>query len=1403
MMRTCVVLLYILCFGMASAQSDGNRDRLVMHFENLTVHEKLPSQRVLCVWQDRRGMMWLGTEEGLCKYDGYRFKEYVADIHNPNSISNNAVRAICEDAYGHLWIGTDGGGLNYFVPEEERFCQIPLTDKTVGENDELKVYSLLLDNQNDLWVGSYGAGLFRIHLPESCQTLIQRISSKKLLIESYTHDPVLNQSIHDDHIFSLYQDHSGTLWVGTDDYGTKQGGALHRIIFKGHDREVLGFQQFRSEPGNPFSLGSNYIMSMYEDHNGNFWVCNWQGGLNLFDRSSGRVIRYQHNPADSTALNNNNVYTIVEDHEGRLWVGTYGGGMSLMVNDRNGDYRFIPFRHHAADPNSLIGNHVRQIYPDRTGLLWVITWKSGVSKVRVHNNPFSQIPPPGLTDKDTITDVVTAMEQLSDGTILVATERCGICRLDTSRNSLIPLKVAYHGINFSGNQPIQKIWQHKSGQLMIRWNNEWYPVQYKPDGISEAGYKITGLAGPLSLFKPFKRFASDTLLQHIMRTYRVFNTDSKGILWVGDGQSLYRLDTHSDTLDMKEFRRNSLNPAALKGYQVTAIQEDTNGGIWVATMDALNLLDPVTGQFTYYTMKDGLPGNAISGLLADTKGHFWLATDGGLVRFDPQLKRFNTFHKQDGLPFEIFNTRVGYGMEDLQVFTACKSTSDGRFILGSAKHGLLSFHPDSVFHNQVVPQIVITGLTVLNIPVTIGDRINGRQLLNREISYTDHLVLSYRERGFTLSFAALDYLQATDNLYRYHLDPFDHDWQMTDAGKRFARYSNLKPGVYHFQVTGTNNDGVWNNTGARLDILIRPPWWNTGWFRVMVVTVIVIILVISRILTIQRQRMLQELKLDKLKMKELDRFTQMRIGFYTNVTHEFRTPVSLILGPVQSLLEKNNWDPATKESLGLIRRNALRMLNLVNQLIDFRKLEKQALQLQVERDDLVGYTRGIANLFRENALSRNITFTFIAPVDPLIGCFDKAAIDKMVFNLLSNAFKFTRQNGSVTISVTPDSVTDPAHVTITVKDTGSGMTTDELKRIFTRFYQSDDHQPGSGIGLSIVKELTELHHGTILVDSKSGVGSVFRIVFPFLETDYADHERIQRESQTTFHQPFSDALSTTDGKESYNDMTLPENAHSKENYSLLLVEDHPDMRQYIRMGLPPDFLVSEVSNGNDALTWINNHQPDIILADVMMPGMGGFELTRRIKENIETSHIPVFLITALPDKESQLLGLQSGADDYIVKPFDLQLLVHKIQNQLKTHREFLQKFRVFPDVVLDQMPAGPIDKDFLNQLTKQVENHCPDPGFGVNELVASMGMSRSVLFRKIKSLTGMNINELITLIRIRKARNLLSTQNKSVKEIAYLVGFSDPKYFSTVFKKHFGISPSEIKKEYTWHLASS
>ncbi len=1350
MVRFGLVLAAFLLTISASVNSQNPQNDLVVKFQNLTVQDKLPSHRVLCVCQDQRGFMWFGTEEGLCRYDGHDFVEFFADINDPYSLKNHAVRSITEDLFGNLWIGTDGGGLHYFDQKTWRFHSYPLPYQPLDDEHSKPghIYAILRTTNEQFWIGSYGQGLYQLPFYKSPENIIEKCTNGDASGIIHIIPDDTQTGLHDINVFCLYEDKEGTIWIGTDDYGTDEGGALHKLISSGSSPNDYSFRQYRSVKGDETTLGSNYIMSMYEDSKGRFWVCNWEGGLNLLDRKTDQVKCFRPGNKEGD-INCDNIYSITEDHNGNLWVASYGGGIS-MISEFNGEMYFIPYLKEDGNPNSIIGDYVRQIFADKSGLLWAITWKSGISRIRISSNPFKHIPLPNHLLSDTISEVVQQLRLVDSLKAVLFTEKQGYMILDVGTN------------------------------LSYKFSDLSSPDQWPRESI-----RTTRLA---------RQFAGNLSFERLIENARVYLEDSNGDLWIGKSTSLYHIRSGPlNDFTVEEFFRNSQNPASLKGYHVTGIVEDNTGRIWVSTFDALNYYDSKDQSFKYFTMKDGLPGNAISGMLLDDKNLIWLATEGGLARFDPVSLNTLNYSEADGLPFTEFCSRISYGMEDYQVFPTYLKLQDGRFLFSSVQYGFVLFHPDSVFRNVGEPRTWITGFNIMNARVNPENVRTSAKEAGTEISFARSLFLDSKDKSFSFNISVLDYYAPDLTQFAYRLRPIDDSYRYMDPGIQQVTFSLLPHGEYVFEVLGANSDGIWSTEPAQVYVHIPEPWFSKTWFRLLLFVSITLIVTILLIRSKQRNQILNDLSIERLRSEEHDKYTQMRLSFYTNVTHEFRTQLTLILGPLGKL-ERLLPSADVKSDFSIMKRNGLRLLNLVNQLMDFRKIETNAVQIQVEEGDLTGYIRGICDLFSENVLSRGLHFKFSSNPISIHGYFDRSAIDKVVFNLLSNAFKYTQKNGTILVSMSLfersiKKLGKPVRwVRIIVEDDGRGIPAHLQERIFERFYQVDGTSDGSGIGLSIVKSLLDLHYGDISLESEPGKGTIFKVEIPIDEEAYSQDEISDR----TIHAgaDFSSFRPRLEGGNGKSKLSVVKD--ESKLYEVLIVEDNQDMLSFIDGILKQEYKTRRANSAEIALHILENNEPDMILTDLLMPGIGGIEFVRSLKENAKYSHIPIIVITALEGKEYELSSLRLGAEDFLRKPFDAEILGLKVQNLLKKRGQFRDTFINGTGRESPNMTVSRKDQDFLNSLMQSIDSNYSNPAFGVKDLVDLMGMSHSVLLRKVRSLTGQSLNELIVIVRLEKSREYLIEDNLPIKEVAYLTGFSDPKYFSTRFKRKYGKSPSLI-----------
>jgi signal transduction histidine kinase/DNA-binding response OmpR family regulator len=915
--------------------------------------------------------------------------------------------------------------------------------------------------------------------------------------------------------------------------------------------------------------------------------------------------------------------------------------------------------------------------------------------------------------------------------------------------------------------------------------------------------------------------------------------DKSGVLWVGTGNGLNQFDREKE-----QFIRHPFDPGNPKNsdISISSIHEDWKGRLWVGTMShGLHFFDRKTGSFSSVAKMDGLPSNQINGILEDNSENLWLHTENGIAKYNPDTKNIKVYDEKDGL-------RIGRN-----IFKAFCKNDNGEMYFGGT-NGFVRFHPDKLRDNPHIPRVAITDFKIGYQTVAIG----VDSPLKKSITVTDSITLSYSENDLSFEFAALDYTAPDKNQYAYIMEGFDRDW-INSGTRRFANYTNLSPGEYTFRVKGSNNDGIWNEEGASLRIIINPPWWKTWWAYTLYGILLLAAFFSFRRYEINRQRLKHELELEHLyaekehleaeKVKELDR---LKSRFFANISHEFRTPMTLILGPLERLISQTA-DEKLHDTFLLMQRNGQRLLRLINQLLDLSKLEAGKMAMQAAPYDLEEVLKPLVMAFESLAGLREIELHFVPPPEPVILYLDRDKFEKIMTNLLFNAFKFTPEGESVIVDcefpkgaggIADSSIADMGFpegtgrnadlkdqseirdpkskisnfVKITVRDTGIGIPPNQLPHIFDRFYQASNFsygetlqatsQQGSGIGLALTRELVELHKGKIAVESEVGEGTTFTVHLPLGKEHLQKEEIVERKARSEERDAMSmssDQLSAISDQEMLNiegeqagidqspNRPIPKspNPQITQSPNILIVEDNPDMHAYIRDHLKNNYRVIEAENGVEGFKKAAKEMPDLIISDVMMPQMDGFELCAKLKTDERTSHIPVILLTARASWESKIEGLETGADAYLTKPFDAKELQIRIKNLIGQRRKLRERFSKEITLQPKDITVTSADEKFLMKIMDVIEAHLSDPDFRVEYLSKEVAISRAHLHRKLQALTDLSPVEFIRLMRMKRAAKLLEHHVGNISEIAYEVGFKNPAYFAECFRKQFGISPSK------------
>ena len=1366
-------------------------------FDHFTTNEGLSQSDVNCIYQDNLGFMWFGTHDGLNKYNGYEFTVYKPDINSTSSISSNLVFDIAGDSEGNLWIGTTGSGLNYFDRSTETFTryQNKYEDPKSLSNDH--IIKVFLDSKKRLWVGTRN-GLNMTDLKNSGDP----VGFLRLNLDN--NEPI--SRVNSNMVSCIFEDAIGQIWVGGPNglfklsrnrkgdyfllYVTKElelpEVGVASIAQDAQDRLLIGTDDGLYMLGNTkqsttaIKIHEDYCNELLVDQNNDLWGATNDGLIHLENTESNSQLTFkeklEYDPKNPGSLTKNVIKSLFLDKAGVLWIGTNGGGINKLDPLRK------QFRHiqKTADPNSLSYDKIRSMYEDSNGTLWVGTEGGGFNMLPQNND---NIQYQNFKNFDVVknTFAIVEVHSMPRKTLLVGGEgSLGLYQIDISRpnsvtkRDILPLHQFKYSVFSLFEDHNKTLWVGTYGGGLHRWKPTKKAGEFSESSFTNNTLDTTSI--------------SDNIIRNVLE-------DRQGNIWIATGNGLSVLSANQTMAEQPRFRnfKNSTEDStSISHNYILSLYESRNGDIWIGTFGGgLNRFVPgENGQkdkFIAYKEFDGLPNNVIKGILEDNDGHLWLSTNKGLSKFDPTQKTFKNYDVNDGLQSNEFQE------------LACLKRKNGEMLFGGV-NGFNAFYPKDIKDNSQVTETVITNFSIQNKPINTGEKINGRTILKKSIEKTDKIRLKYHENSFSFEFVSLHYAAPVKNRFAYKLEGFDQDWILAPSNNRFATYTNIAPGAYVLKVKASNNDGLWDQTPSQIEITVIPPFWKTNLAYVIYILLFLGILAgfwKYTIISASKKHQLEMEHLEKEKQEELQR---IKLEFFTNISHEFRTPLTLIKAPLE-YLQKNSGKIAERvvqEQYVLMQKNTNNLLKLVNQLLDFRKINQGKMRLVVRHTNIVAFIKEVAEPFQFLAHKKAIDFTVNSSEDFLRTWFDHDALEKITNNLLSNAFKFTPEQGQITVHISKQ--TEPTgfdeYVIISVKDSGTGIKNSKLNTIFEKFYVDKNNKninaEGIGIGLAFTKSLVELHQGSIQVESKKGFGANFIVRLPMSKTAYEnvpeisckevfDNDFLVRSSETE-----SFAIGINDELE---DLNLSKSRPKLP--VLLVVDDNPDILMFIKQALSEHYTIVEAENGKKGLEVAKRVAPNLIITDLIMPIMDGIELCEALKTTKTTSHIPVIMLTAKSSQESEIEGLKYGADAYIRKPFNVELLELKLSNILKHREELRKRFKQEVTLQPKEITVTSLDEKFLQTAVEVVEKHMMNTDFNVEMMVREIGYSRSNLYLKFKELTGLSSSEFIRNIRLKRAIQFLDSSDLSVKEIMFQTGFSTASYFSKCFKKQFGVVPSE------------
>jgi len=1334
--------------------------------------------------------IWLLTEkEGAIRVvtdpDTHEFTTEVFSLQS-GLFPSMAIHSVHQDSAGNEWLLSDNGvGI---IPPDSLQPILYFVDTQSSKTRQKQSFHSFLEGKENIYFGSDKGRVwlyrkdnrsFRLveFDTESDIVSINPYSEKDLIISTgtdgfYTYDTQTGSSVHyhssthrnlpGNQVLSVYVDRMKEVWFDlADARGVTHFNPFTKVI----KQEVLTVEDgsaYRSQPA----------FFIFEDINDYLWVHPFNGGFSVFDREENRLIPFYNDPGTPEWRFSNKIHAAMSDRQGNLWMCTHSKGLDKVT--------FIKERFHLQSANPLnyesLSNDVRSLFEDKQGRLWM-GLRDG--KIRIYNKDGEFLG--CLTKEGTLAKsgehslgVAYHISEDSKGNIWIATKGDGLykAREGNGHYQLTRYHSDANNLYSLSDDNIYCVHEDRSGRIWVATFG---------GGLNYMEERADGTTAFINHQNNLKGYPIDDCYRA-----RFVTSDSKGNIWVGTtlGALSFRADfAHPEEIRFNHYVRVPADTHSLSNNDVYWITENADQEIYLATFGGgLNKLimmeEDGNANFETYNMENGLPSDVLLSIQEDNKGNLWISTENGLCKFVPALKQADNYNVK-GL-----NIRAGFNE------ASSVKLRDGRLIFGTS-NGWLAFDPDSISKSSFIPPITFSRLQINNEEVRPGRSGALEEILDE----TSRLTLSHKENIVTIQYAALD-MKAPENIrYSYLLEGFDNEWAYADK-QRMVTYTNLPKGDYVFKVRSTNNDGVWVDNVRGLPITILPSFWETPWAYVLYTVLILGIIFIAVYILFTIYRLKHEVSMEQ-------QVSDIKLRFFTNISHELRTPLTLIAGPVEHVLKNATLAPETREQLLLVEKNTDRMLRLVNQILDFRKIQNKKMKMKVQRIELDSFIRAIMDNFQAMADEHHIDFIFESEKDALYLWADADHLEKIIFNLLSNAFKYTPLGKMIRVYVLEDEKT----ISIGVQDQGIGIAANKRESLFVRFENLVDrnlfNQSSSGIGLSLVKELVEMHHATISVDSVLEEGSTFEVSFHKGKEHFDDTvEFILKDYELPVKE---DQMDREEDVPVLPKITQSENEENDASQGLmLLVEDNNELRLFLRSIFSSTFRIAEAKNGREGIEKAVNLVPDIIISDVMMPDKDGLELTKELRENLSTSHIPIILLTAKTTLESKLEGMEYGANDYITKPFSSAYLKARVENLLVQHQKLQELYRTnlmtpitrenkVQQVTNDEM--SPNDRKFIDKLVELMENNMDNGELVVEDLVKGLAVSRSVFFKKLKALTGLAPIEFIREMRVKRSAELIETGEYSISQVSYMVGINDPRYFSKCFKQKYGMTPTEYKEQ--------
>ncbi|GAA4958583.1 hybrid sensor histidine kinase/response regulator [Algibacter aquimarinus] len=1343
--------LGFVCFGFSQTKA--------YQFVHLSNTEGLSQSSVIAIHQDNLGQIWIGTRDGLNKYDGNNFTIYRNESDNPNSISSNDILAIKQDSEGYIWIGTYNG-LNRFNPKTGRFKRYfhkqdnsSISNNTVSIIEELSTGEILIGSTEGLSIYNRETASFKSYLTNSNEELKEGLN-----------------------VLSILETQNKKIYIGTNS-------GLYELIILDDNTE--------------FKIINNtkklFIQDLVETPSETLLLASKTESVLEYNPKTNRLSNYFLE--DELEEGTNNVRQLLFDNDNQLWVGTYNG-----IKIVNANKEVLLLRANINDPKSLSKSSIKSLFKDKKGSIWIGTYYGGINIWDDSNINFLNLNQ-SIAGKGLSYNVVSSIASYND-LVFFGTEGGGITVFNKKDNS-------YKYIN---KEITKQLSDNNIKSLLVLKDELWigtfnkgvriYNIKTKTFNTSILSNELKNYTDDIGIYsikqdnnqniwlgtfgkglivynlksKMFKTFefsnnSKKTLSSNLIRTITL---DSKNNIWVGTEKGLNKIGQSGDVV--RYFYEASLQ----YGDDILSVFEDSNTNIWVGTKTK-GLFKLENSEFVPvdFLAKNNIV-SSVHSIEEDEKNQLWISTNQGVVKYNLENNTSIFYNQKDGLISNEFNDNASFKI------------GKSEFYFGSP-FGVTYFNSNALITNKYTPKVILTDFTVKNEPIHVDDKYD---VLTKTLPYTESISLKYDQGNFSISFATPNFINSNNNSYKYRLIGLESEWNETSNNT--VAYTIQNSGKYVFEVKGANSDGIWNDSITKLKLNIAPAPWRTWWaFTIYGLLILLALYFLINILK-SRTKLRHDLQLESLETERTKEINKSKLEFFTNISHEFRTPLALILGPLNQIIEDYRGSSKMYKKLLVIENSANHLLHLINRLMDFRKFENNIYKLQAAEGNIVKFLREIYLSFTEFAKNGDYDFNFICDEDVVLLYYDRNKLERVFYNLISNAFRYTPKGGEIIIRVRKNNNT----VCIQIEDTGVGIAKEYHDKIFERFFEvSVNNQPdnnynkGTGIGLSIVKNIVELHKGTIKVQSNTNdIGSIFSVSL-LLGSKHLDETEIIQNFK--FSDDVSQYVTQLNKPSDFTYDSFEEDIYEEEKQTILLVEDHKPLRKFIKSLLKVTYNVIEAENGKVGFKKAKKESPDLIISDVIMPKMTGTELCSAIKSDIITSHIPIILLTSRSSLIYKLEGLERGADDYISKPFDVKEFKLRIKNLLKTRDKLREKFISNEGLKPEDVLVSSFDEKLYKKALQIVNDNIGNESFDIPYFCSELGVSRTMLFTKIKAWSNFTPNEFILHFRMKRAAQLLEQGKINISQVSYQVGYKNPKYFSKSFQKKFGETPTQYANKFS------